>query len=332
MPDFRLTRPVINGRQTETFYVVWREGGRSRRASTRSTDRIEAEKFLAAFAATLTRPPDEFTVSDLADAYEADRKQFAKSIKTITATLKPVRAHFGNYAPCLITRQLVREYMDERTRAGRAKSTIDKELRHLRQVLRFGVRDGWMSEEPYIPAPGGNPPRQRYLTRPEYEALRAHSAPHMRLFLSLAVNTAQRKAAILELFWSQIDFDRGLIWYAQTTGNKRRAIVPMNDEVRADLEAAKKHAQTRHVIEFRGEKVADIKTAWNRACDRAGVSDARIHDLRRTAASWALMAGASFAEVAALLGDSEEVVRRHYGHFSPEFLGRTVNRIGGGSA
>lgn len=326
--QYRLSRPKINGTDSETWYVVWSEGGRSRRASTRTTDRLEAERFLARFAHTLGAPPEAFNLNDLADAYVKDRTLFAKSPKTIKATLKPIRAHFGSYPPSLITRQLCRDYVTDRTRQGRAKSTIDKELRHLRQVLRFGVRDDWMADAPYIPTPGGNPPRRRYLLREEYERVKSHAAPHMAVFLSLALNTAARKAAILELTWAQVDFERGLIWYEQTDHNKRRAVVPMNPELRGDLKRAKKAARTRRVVEFREKPVKDVKKAWQRACERAGVSGVRIHDLRRTAASFALMSGATFAQVAALLGDSEEVVRKHYAQFSPDFLGSAVDMIG----
>lgn len=324
---YRLARPVINGRQSETWYVVWQSSGRSCRASTRTSDRVEAEKFLASFTAALSRPPEEFTLNDLADAYEKDREQAGKRIKSIRAALRPIRLHFGNYSPSQITPEIVREYSRKRhTYSGKSRpgpvqpSTVDKELRFLRQVLRFGVDENWMASAPKIRAPGHNPPRNRYLTHDEYEAIREHAAPHLKVFVSLAINTAARKAAILELTWDQIDLDRGQVWYRQTNHNKRRAVVPINKELRADLEEAKRFAQTKHVIEWRGERVTDVKRAWQRACERAGVKDANIHDLRRTAASWALMAGATFAQVAALLGDSEEVVRKHYAQWAPDYL------------
>ena len=333
---YRLSRPRINGQQTETWYVVWQAGGRSHRASTRTTDRLEAERFLASFTATLARPPEEFDLNELADAYESDRQAAGKRMKSIRAALRPIRIHFGRYSPGQISPEIVRQYSQNRHRySGKSRpgpvqpSTIDKELRFLRQVLAFGVSEGWMAAAPKIRAPGHNPPRNRFLTRAEYEVLREHASAHLRLFLSLAINTGQRKAAILELKWSQIDLERGQVWYTQTTHNKRRAVVPINGELRADLDEAKALAQTVYVIEWRGEKVTDIKRAWQRACERAGVRDATIHDLRRTCASWLLMKGATFAQVAAVLGDSEEVVRKHYAQWSPDFL--PVHLLDGGA-
>lgn len=44
-------------------------------------------------------------------------------------------------------------------------STIDKELRFLRQAFKHGVREGWMEKEPRVEVPGPSAPRQRFMTR-----------------------------------------------------------------------------------------------------------------------------------------------------------------------
>ena len=104
------------------------------------------------------------------------------------------------------------------------------------------------------------------------------------------------------------------------TSRKRTAVVPINATLRTALEEACELAETDWVIEFRGRPVGRIVKGFKKAVIRSGVAPCTIHDLRRTCASWLLQEGASFAQVAAYLGDTEEMIRRHYGHFSPDWL------------
>lgn len=331
----KLTRPIINGRQSATWYVTWSEGGRSRRTSTRTSDESEARRFLTRFKAALATPPEEFTFADLASAYIKDRELAGKYMPAIRGALHAPLLHFADHAPSQIGQEQIREYIAKRPWYGRdrsaprpvAKSTIDKEIRFIRQVQRFGAREGWGNDTPAIKSTGQNPPRERYLLRSEYDAIREHAAPHLRLFLTLALNTTQRKSALLSMRWSQVDFDHNMIWADGGNQVKRRSSVQMSATLRTALEEASRRARSPFVIEYRGRPVKDVKRAWQRACQRAGVNDVRIHDLRRTAASWMLQKGATFAQVAAVLGDTEEMVRKHYGKFSPTFMREAVDLI-----
>ena len=49
----------------------------------------------------------------------------------------------------------------------------------------------------------------------------------------------------------------------------------------------------------------------------SGVSDAHAHRFRHTLATELLGRGASFEEVADILGNSPEIVRKHYAKWSP---------------
>ena len=49
--------------------------------------------------------------------------------------------------------------------------------------------------------------------------------------------------------------------------------------------------------------IADVDNAWNRVKENAPIDGVRIHDLRRTAASWATHAGAPLPAVGMFIGD-----------------------------
>lgn len=58
MPEYSLKRPVINGRQSDTWYVCWSAARRSHRRSTGTSDRQQAERFLAQWSAVQNAPPE----------------------------------------------------------------------------------------------------------------------------------------------------------------------------------------------------------------------------------------------------------------------------------
>ena len=151
-------------------------------------------------------------------------------------------------------------------------------------------------------------------------------SPHIRMFIQLAVSTAARSGAILDLTWPQIDFEKRLIDFGRGFGNKRRAIVPMNDDLYEELKKAKELAQTEHVIEFNGKRIKSVKGAFWLLCNDCGIK-ASPHVLRHTAATWLVMDGVPLREVARLLGNSEAMVEQVYGKHSPDYLQRAVNSL-----
>lgn len=334
MPDYRLDRPIINGKQSVRWYVVFSEKGRSRRVATGETDKVEARKFLARYAAIQEEPPERFTVQELSAAYYKDRAADPRVAypKSIRNSLNHIDAHFGDLPPSMISPATVTLYVKQRRRAGVMDATISKELRFLRQALKFGVRHKWMEREPEIAVPGEGEARDRYLTRDEFARLWFWSAPlHLRVFLGLAISTGARGKHILALTWDRVDFDAGMVRYAKgVSSNKKTAPVPMNGPLRSILAVASEaRGKSGRVVEWKGKPVKSVRKAYGRACDLAGLDDAHRHDLRRTAASWALQGGASFDEVATMLGDSVEITRKHYAMFSPDYLRGAVDNIAG---
>jgi integrase len=154
----------------------------------------------------------------------------------------------------------------------------------------------------------------------------AAKSPHMKLFIEIAVATAARSGAILDLTWPQIDFDKKLIDFGRGWGNKRRTVVPINDELYESLKTAKELAQSNFVIEYHGKQVASVKCGFRRLCKGCDIK-ASPHVLRHTAATWLVTDGVPLAEVARLLGDSEKTVEKVYGKHAPDYLRRAVNAL-----
>lgn len=178
----------------------------------------------------------------------------------------------------------------------------------------------------------GEKPIRVRLSREEFARLWFHASPlHLRVFLALAISTGARGKHILALTWDRVDFEGGMIRYRPgESAIKKTAVVPMNAPLRSILILARKAAgKSGRVVEWNGKPVQSVRRAYERACRLAGLTDAHRHDLRRTAASWALQGGSSFDQVATMLGDSVETTRKHYAVFAPDYLRGAVNNIAG---
>jgi len=340
------------------IHIIWSEAGRSRRLSTGTTDEEQAKGFLTNWLADRHPKPKNPTVNAVCDGYYQDRveKPVARP-ENIESRLKPIREFFGAGLASSVTHDRVRAYIKQRRNTVRkaapgvktpptelvSDATIDTELRALRHALKWAEKHQWIAKAPYIETPGGNQPRRRFLAPSEIEKLVAalehkKTKPHARTLVLIALWTAQRGGAIRELKWEHVDFERSILWFPPSRSRlKNRVSVPMVPALAKHL-ATLKATPARsfsgeveyprvYVVEWLGRPITSARTAFASVLERAGLEDVTFHDLRRTAASLALQRGATFSEVAALLGDDEAVVRQHYAMFGPDFLANIVQRL-----
>lgn len=306
---------------SDNWYIVWSDG-RSRRASTGTTDKGQAEATLARFEAKQNAPPERPTSDDIINGY-LDSLKDRRWFQNREYEMRAMRRSFGRVPPELVSAVLVRAHIRRRLAVGVARSTVDRELRAFRACLSWGMKNGWIDKAPYIETPGGSPPRDRWLTRAEAGALvlgcRDH---HIRLFVLVALHTGARTRAILDLTWDRVDLDRGVVLYppAAVRSRKRTAVVPLTETLAGELGQARAVAQSRWVIEYKGQSVGSIKTGFRAAVRRSGIAHCTPHDLRRTCATWMVQDGIPLAKVARFLGDSEEMIEKVYGHHSPDYL------------
>lgn len=298
------------------YYAVWRENGETKRISLRTEDRGLAQQRLEDLK---VRPPAE-TVGEIYSAYLDDKKSLS-SYQSMVEAWKNLNEYFGHLRPDQINRIICRSYRQGRRKTGISDGTVIKELGCVRAAINWYMPNSPAQfEMPPQPAP-----KDRYLTHIEYVSLLDGCAtPHIKLFVILALTTAGRQSAILQLTWDRVDFDRDLIYLAipdEHGRRKGRAVVPMTKNARAALLEAKKGALTDFVIEYGEKPVKSIKKAFLRACERAKLKDVTPHTLRHTAAVWMAEAGTPMPQIAQYLGHSNsQITERVYAKYSPEYL------------
>lgn len=85
-----------------------------------------------------------------------------------------------------------------------------------------------------------------------------------------------------------------------------------------------KRAGATWAVEWRGNRVGSIRSAWRRATADAGLDGITPHTLKHTAITWAISRGVSIADAAGYFATSAETIERVYWHLSPHFQAGAV--------
>ncbi|MEM7695305.1 MAG: tyrosine-type recombinase/integrase [Pseudomonadota bacterium] len=203
-------------------------------------------------------------------------------------------------------------------------STVRRELGVLQAALKHAHGEGLLIHPIQVTLSASGEPRDRWLTRKETADLLRAAAPHARRFILISIYTGRRMSAVLELTWTRVDLETGRVRF-QADGvhetKKRRGSVRVPRQLLAHLRRWKRLTGPgdTHVVSFNGRPVKSIKTALNKARNRAGLDhDVTRHALKHTAVTWAVMTGRLSVEAAAeFFATSPTTIRKHYWHHSP---------------
>ncbi|HEV2186588.1 MAG TPA: site-specific integrase [Stellaceae bacterium] len=223
---------------------------------------------------------------------------------------------------------------------GKSRPTADGTIiRELAGVLRPAVEHAiherrLVAGSYYIPVPAQPAGRDYWITRSEaarllWETRRDKRARlHLPLFTLIALYTGQRRSAILDLTWLQINWDRRWINFnppGRIQTAKRRPIISVPRSLFAALRRAHARAISPFVIAYAhgdGERVGSVKNGFNSAAERAGIPNCTSHTLRHTAGTWMAQRGVPLYEIAGYLGHSEKRTTELYAHHHPDHMAR----------
>ena len=218
---------------------------------------------------------------------------------------------------------------------GGANRTLDV----LRQILNHAVACGHLARNPTRGVTRNRRPKPtRFLSRAEivrlHAALDAHrgrgSGRQQVDIIRLLLLTGCRKSEIVNLRWSEVEKD-ALHLRDGKTGPRT---VFLNRQARVIL-AGQPRTGGPHVFPSLADPTATRSaelSVWRKVRGQAGIEDARLHDLRHTFASHAVLGGVPLPVVARLLGHARERMTLRYAHVSDSETEAAVERIGAGLA
>jgi integrase len=295
------TLMLPGGKRERKFSSDWQTEGDALRALVARQEAVAAGRIEARPERTLAELASEYL------AYKTDRgkRSTPEDARILATRLLPA------FGPDLPARQLtapaIAQY-ERRRMAEVSAYTVALELAVLRHALRLGRRWGYLDDVPEIEMPRRPEGRQRYLDEAEIarllDACRTSQNPHLATIVTIAINTGMRKSEVLGLTWERVDLASARITLYETKNGRPRG-VPVNRAVYDALIALEPDGAKRAGLLFRrsgGRAWGKIRTAYEKAVERADLKDIRFHDLRHTAASHMVMRGATLKEVQEILG------------------------------
>lgn len=355
--------PYIDAEPNGFYYVYWSDGRRSKRQSLGTQSQDEA---LARFAEWIrqdvrnkgvTPAATDYTVAELWGVYDekhVQREMMPAGRVTAGYAWKNLGPHFGPLRGVDVDQAAVAAYVDKR--AGAAPATIRREIATLLAALRYcGTSKGGKllntAHLDDIDLPPDSPPRDRWLRMEEVQRLldaaasarRGDRLSRVERFLWLALFTAGRKEALLDLTWDRVDFETNTIHLnvpGRRVTKKRRADVTIASQLRPILERAWREKTGDHVLDHTAD---DMWASIQYVAIRAGFSDQKVgrgqspkatgispHVLRHTAATHMARRGVPLWLIGKILGDTIQTVEKTYAKWVPENPAGTVDLISAG--
>lgn len=323
---------------SEYLYITGSQAGRSFRKSTGETDRGLAQKVLADTILALGKDEateDSHTVGEIIDIYIMEHLIKKPTYQKMRYQIDALKAEFGVYVPAKLNPTSIRAFSGKEAKRGIKPGTTRRVLGILTSALNYMHNEGKLTIVPPIPLPDPSPAKERWLTKAEARKLIAACENlHMKLFVAIALYTGQRKGAILDLQWPQVDLKSKVKTInfnppGRAETKKKRVLVPINDELVALLRQVQK--KTGHVISYmnrgNGGRLGDIRKGFQEACERAKLVGVTPHTLKHTCGTWLAQAGVDMWRISGLLGHSHSRTTQIYLKYSPEYLKGAVGKI-----
>lgn len=351
--------PYLKMADSGIWYVHWTDGRVGKRISTRAKDHAKAAAFLSDWLSG--RGVNEIVGGSAATLAEVwtSYKTLRRGINVYGADLawKQLDPHFGKTAASGLSQRLIDDYVAKRIsgQIGRAvkPQTAAKELSYLLAAVNLCARKNVIpaAYSRHYDLPERGDPRDRWLRSEEIKAMMKAAARLQKgdrisrgeRFLVLALETAARVQALLDLTWDRVDFETGMISLnvpGRRKTKKRRAEVPMSKSLRPFLERA--HAE--RINDLVLDSKLPIWTALQHIAIEAGLAPKQTlrsgkkptatgispHVLRHTAATHMARRGVSLFLISKVLGNSVSVVEKVYAKHMPGDLQGAVDRISNG--
>jgi integrase len=149
--------------------------------------------------------------------------------------------------------------------------------------------------------------RDRFLSPEEVrrvnEALASEPNLYWRAYFPLSLLLGTRRAELLTAQWKDINLEQK-VWRIPTTKAGRPHLLPLPNAAVEILDALPRTSTFVFPGTGAAGHMAEPSKAWQRIRKRAGVMDARIHDLRRTLGSWLAVQGYSLPLIGRALNHS----------------------------
>ncbi len=302
------------------------------RESTGATNKKMADKIYRKRLDELTRGkhniknPENIKLFQLTEKYEHHSRKKKESHRTDTYRLQIIRNHFDDVSLMLITMDEIEEFYDFLLEEGRSKSTINRYNALLKNMFNLSQR--------WFDVPVENPTkyitkytevkRTRYLSRPELNLLLSEAVGHIKDLIMLALHTAGRLKELLNMKWSNVDFELKTITFFQYK-TKQTITIPLLPALEVYLKQMNKECD--YIIHFERKPILSPKKAFYNLVKKCGIDNFLFHDLRHTSATYLSQSGVSNKVIQIILGHIRSSTTDGYIHISQEYVVQEMQKL-----
>ncbi|MEW6359291.1 MAG: site-specific integrase [Planctomycetota bacterium] len=259
--------------------------------------------------------------------------------------LANVRSKFGGRKVSEISLDDVDAYCDQRlTGDGVRRRTVNLEIGFLKQMLKYGVERRLVGSSPIEalkPKRETDKRASRALEPEEVQLLLGHATEAMRPVWLTFLMTGMRKGELVNLRWSDVDLDQGVIhircraaWKTKNGQDRDIDISAAPDlwvELRRLRLASKRNAEYVFVTEQGTQRCHNLVRQLRGTARRAGIKDPKtltVHGLRHTVATEMARQGTHPSIAQGVLGHKDPTVTlRYYTHMNNEDRRMAVGRL-----
>lgn len=291
------------------------------------------------------------TLAELINKYIEEKLPERKTNQaSFKSQLEWWKSHLGAYLLKDITPSLLSYYKNilmkepngraTKTNVVKSGATVNRYMAALSIVLTKAYREWeWIEENPMLKVDKCKETRgrTRFLSKEEQEnllnACKESSTPLLYLLVVLALATGARQGELLNLKWENVRFndkEKQVTLLLMDTKNKEHRGVTIDN---LPYELLKEHSKIRKLnsnfifARKDGQKPYDLRTQWENALKRAGITDFRFHDLRHTTASNLAMNGASLRDIAEVLGHKTLQMTKRYSHLTEKYSTKILSNL-----
>lgn len=322
--------------------------------STRTKDRVQAERVLQRFLAPFGLGENRLPLADVWNAYvmSPDRNELAPA--TLNAK-RIVWMHFARwmehyYLPVKdlagVTHDMITEYL-ALLRSDLCGSTYNGRVCVLREIFRTLASKADLEDDPWdgVRLRPNDCHSRRELTMDELKRLLAVAKDEWHKLILIGIYTGLRLGDCCRLDWSQINIAHGVIQLVprKTRRHHQRLVtIPIHPTLGAALldghslagavlpTIAEMYGRARWQVSHelsRIFKAAKITTSVRVEGRKKRTPEASFHSLRHTFVSFAANAGIPLHIVQSIVGHESTAMTRHYYHENLTALQQAVNAI-----
>jgi len=269
----------------------------------------------------------QLKISEFSSFYEKHRPGVSKwTLKKDILSLKLLQDALGNIHIRTLTTAKFDTFKSKCLARGAKPQTVNGYLRQIKAALAYALDEGLIDKKPKIKMikEDKQDVSERIISPDKLDAIIAaahEDDPMFGKYLTFLLWTGSRRREGLGLEWQNCDFNKNTALLTQTKGKRNRRVPLMRPVINA-LEPMKKDLG----LVF-PKWHPDTASHWfHEIAKKCGV-DARLHDLRHSAATYMLDSGMDMRVVQQILGHAHLSTTMIYSHVLDKVMAREVQKF-----